>query len=62
MKPIALTEPNRAARNERVDAEFGRLELRAFGELGPRHPRREAEVVLDPCRGSRLATQRHGIQ
>src|SRR5437763_13946181 len=58
---VAGLERDRPVRGRGSRAELSRLCDGAAGELGAADPRREAEVVLDSSRGSRLASERRGL-
>jgi len=60
-------QADHVARGEHLGSELGRLPAGPVGELGPGHPVREAQVVLDPGALARLASGRgaldeHGAQ
>ena len=57
--PVARLQRAGAVRGRRAGAELARLGDRPAGQLGAADPGREAEVVLDPPRGARLAAE-HG--
>jgi hypothetical protein len=54
VKAVPLGQSDRAPWHEDPGAELLRLDPAALGELGTGDPGREAEVVLDPCRGRGL--------
>src|SRR5581483_4531922 len=59
--PVARLERERAVRRRRAGAELPRLRDGPAGQLGAADPGREAEVVLDPPRGPRLAPERGAL-
>src|SRR5207244_10630278 len=58
---VAGLEPDGAVGSGRPGAELPRLGHGAARQLGPADPGREAEVVLDPARRSRLAAERGAL-
>ena len=60
--PVAPLQRDRLGRDVDAGAELLRLDDGSAGQLRAGDPRGEAQVVLDPGRGPRLAARRHRIQ